>query len=242
MGDTTLTGIRHFNRFEIKYVLHHRVASELRRAIAPYVVRDPHLGDNEFYRVNSIYFDNDRLDAFIEKVDGIKFRRKVRIRYYGDVQPEQAYLEIKQKIDRTTQKRRQRFAFSDLRRALIDGNDGCLTGEVGSEVMVLAYAKNLSPKILIGYDRDAYMGRFDSGLRITFDTSCRYRLERPADGNQLDRGAYFLSPLHSIVEFKFNHLVPNWLISMARRLSMSTHRISKYCEGINHGMFDGQYY
>lgn len=242
MGKHPITDVRHFNRFELKYVIHRKVAERFKSLIQPYMSRDPHLLQGESYRVNSVYFDSEDLKAFWEKVDGIKFRRKVRVRYYGPAVPEEAYIEIKQKIDRTTQKRRSLFPYRSLVSSLVDHRDWPTPTPVLDEVRLLCYSNRLEPRILISYDRDAYVGDLDPGLRVTFDTNCRFSRHRLFHPGPVVRHPYFLHPAQTILEVKFNHLVPGWLVSMIRRFDLTTQRISKYCQGINHGLFGGTVY
>lgn len=242
MRKSALAAVRHFNRFELKYVIHRNVAERFKSSIQPYMSRDPHLLEGESYRVNSVYFDSDDLMAFWEKVDGIKFRRKVRIRHYGTAVPDEAYIEIKQRIDRTIQKRRSRFAYASLISSLVDNRDWPAPTPVLDEARLLCYSNRLQPRILISYDRDAYFGDVDPGLRVTFDTNCRFCRDRLFDPGPIVRRPYFLHPAQTILEVKFNHLVPGWLVSMIRRFDMTTQRVSKYCQGINHGLFGGTAY
>src|SRR5688572_4734555 len=75
---------------------------DLRHQIAP----DRH-GGTEGYSVVSLYYDSAELDFFWAKIEGLKFRRKVRLRIYpGDdiTKVETGSIEIKQRINKTVQK------------------------------------------------------------------------------------------------------------------------------------------
>jgi SPX domain protein involved in polyphosphate accumulation len=228
----------HFNRYEIKYVVHRDVANRLKDDLQHYMHRDPHLSDAmPAYRVNSVYFDSKDFKSFWEKVNGVRFRRKVRIRTYGAAMPDQAFLEIKQKIDMTTQKRRNRYPTSDLIKRLVDGVGDPLQGEIGEEVELLFHEQDLEPKVLVSYDRVAYMGSTDDSLRVTFDSNCRYRQTDLFQAESTEPDKFFLHPSQQIVEIKFDNLIPRWLVSVLRKRALSPTRISKYCQSVNIAFF-----
>ena len=228
----------HFNRYEIKYVVDRAAAKRFEADLAPYMHRDPHLDDaNPAYRVNSVYFDSADLRCFWEKVDGLRFRRKVRIRSYGKQTPEKAFLEIKQKIGMTTQKRRSPYPMSDLLDRLVHRSGGSLEGEVGEEVELLFYEHGFEPKVLVAYDRTAFMGTTDASLRVTFDRNCRYRQKRLFELDSMRNAEYFLHPSLRIMEVKFDNLIPRWLVSLIRKFALSPIRISKYCHSANSAFF-----
>jgi len=72
--------IRKFNRFELKYLLTLQQAEEFKVALKAYLKPDEH-GDGR-YALTSLYYDSPDLRCYWEKVDGVKFRRKLRIRRY----------------------------------------------------------------------------------------------------------------------------------------------------------------
>jgi len=203
--------------------------------------RDPHLTDETpAYRVNSVYFDSADFKCFWDKVNGVRFRRKVRIRTYGTPLAEQAWLEIKQKIDLTTQKRRNRFPTADLIKRLVDRTGEPLQGELGEEVELLFHEQGLEPKVLVSYDRVAYMGSTDDSLRVTFDSNCRYRQKDLFAENSTEPDKYFLHPSQQIVEIKFDNHIPRWLVSVLRKRALSPKRISKYCQSVNIAFFQAE--
>ena len=227
----------HFNRYEIKYVVRKQLADKLKETLTPYMQRDPHLSDEmPAYRVNSIYFDSADLRCFWEKVDGVRFRRKVRIRSYGKAS-DQSFLEIKQKVDMTTQKRRSRFSTSHLIDRLVDRTGKSLQGEVGEEVELLFHQNGYQPQVLVSYDRVAYMGRTDDSMRVTFDSNCRYKQTNLFEMDSMQEADYFLHPALQIVEVKFDNLVPRWMTSLVRKFNLSPTRVSKYCHSVNCAFF-----
>jgi hypothetical protein len=231
--------IRRFNRFELKYVVHVFAAERFLRDIAPALRRDPHAGPEGFYPVLSLYYDSPDLHLFRSKVEGIKFRRKLRLRIYprGDLSGvTHGMVEIKQRIDRTLQKRRLHLPLDEAER--VCAGEGVPRGldaqdrATASEVTYMVAGMGLRPTCVIAYQRRAFLGgRYDPGLRVTVDTNLKARshalqVTLPAVNHRV------LPPHFSIVEVKFNDGIPRWLASRLRAHPFDLSRVSKYCAGV----------
>ena len=230
---------RHINRFEVKYVLNLDQVKQIIGAILPYVEPDTHNGKSGFYPIVSLYYDSPDLMCFWEKVDGMKFRRKLRIRLYDDG-PDNAFLEIKQRIDQTTQKRRARGPLEGfLSRMNLLRSPEFPIGEdpVCDEARLLVDKFRLEPKAIVSYNRSAWFGVYERGLRITIDRNLRYSKFMGRFDFRGGRDRYFISPGQMVLEVKFNEAVPGWLCSALNRLDLAARRLSKYCQAVNHGEF-----
>ena len=104
--------IRKFNRFELKYLITLKQAERFKSVLRAYLVPDKHGNNNGCYALTSLYYDSPVLRCYWEKEYGLRFRRKLRIRRYETDEPlteeTPIFLEIKQCIDRVTQKRLRR--------------------------------------------------------------------------------------------------------------------------------------
>ena len=137
------------------------------------------------YYLSSLYYDSPDFRFYWEKVDGIRFRRKLRIRHYESAEPLTAdtpvFVEIKQRVNRVTQKRRVLLPY---REALRLCNERQVPGarpagsqtRVIDEIVGMLWQYNLRPASLVRYARQALVGTdYDIGLRVTFDTDLTYR-------------------------------------------------------------------
>lgn len=244
MGDTSVRGYqRAFSRFELKYLIHYREYRLFRKIIRDYVRPDPYCDREGFYKISSLYYDSPGYACFWEKIEGLKFRRKFRIRTYDNDDDRMAFMEIKQRIDRTLQKRRTRLPL-DLALAIAEDPDSgpYRAGEdrVMDEILYLVETQLLEPQMVISYQREAFMGVFEDGLRITFDHRCKYRNQRLDIGGVFDEGNYFIPPELLILEVKFNEMVPLWLCSYLNKLECRTQRISKYCTAVKEAVYGGK--
>lgn len=233
--------LKAIRRYELKYLLHREQAQAVMGALLPYVAPDAHAGDRKPYGITSLYYDTPDYKAYWDKIDGHRFRRKVRVRLYGDgpvtpVTP--VFVEIKQRLDRALEKRRVQVAYQHAASLehLEDAFD-CVTLDerrVLEEVAYLVTSLRLEPACVVSYRRVAFNGNeLDPALRITFDSQLRGRvhdLSLASTGYAESR--YFVPPEHCIMEVKINHRLPYWLMEILARHNCTLRRISKYCAAL----------
>jgi len=230
--------IRKFNRFELKYLLTLQQAEEFKIALKAYLKPDEH-GDGR-YALTSLYYDSPDLRCYWEKVDGVKFRRKLRIRRYETDEallPETpVFVEIKQRLDRVTQKRRAILPYAEALRLCNQREipehapDDRATIE---EIYAFTWQYNLRPVSIVRYLRQAFIGAdYDLGLRVTFDTNLTaqtnsLQLEEPPDGMLM------LPANFTVMEIKVNERIPYWLTELVAAHNLQMVRVSKYCKSID---------
>ena len=223
-----------FNRYEIKYLMPVTAVQALRGELERHLDRDSH-GSDGGYGVWSTYYDTRDLRFYWEKIEGLRFRRKLRIRHYGDRftvdDDTNVFVEIKQRVNRVTQKRRVSLPYGQALR-LCDRRELVEDGAFLREVLELVSRLDLRPVVMTGYQREAFVGRgAEAGLRVTVDQRIRgrdrdFHLATDAE-NRLAVPARF-----AVVEFKANERVPYWLTDLAAELNLSVARISKYCQSV----------
>lgn len=227
--------IRRFNRYELKYVLPWAKCEALLADLDHHIPVDRN-GGRAGYRVVSLYYDSPEYDFFWAKVEGVRYRRKVRLRAYIERNVEdirECTVEIKQRVNRTLQKRRLLMPLAEAER-LCAGADvpaglDPLDQRVAEEVSYLVRSKHLRPAAITAYHRRAYEGMHtNAGLRVTFDTDVRARihalkLDENAENHQI------VPPGWAIMEVKANDAVPSWMIGLLGRHECQLRRVSKYC-------------
>ncbi|SDE02125.1 polyphosphate polymerase domain-containing protein [Glycomyces harbinensis] len=238
----TASALHSFNRFEIKYLLAYDQVPQLREELAARMEADPFTVGGG-YPVSSLYYDSKSLRYYWEKIEGLHFRRKLRIRNYGprhelhDESP--VYIEIKQRVNRVTQKRRVRVPYLQARRLC---DERVLIDHLPEqhpfleEVLGLVEGHGLRPIAITAYNREAYLGYdADLGLRVTIDHRVRGRDRDFHLGAEVEN-RLIIPPHKAIVEVKANERVPYWITDLSARLGMSVVRVSKYCQSIEaHG-------
>ena len=73
------------SRYEIKYAVPESSIPEISRMLRLYAVHDPFTPPSKSmeYTVRSVYYDTPGLEFYYQKLDGIKIRKKLRIRTYN---------------------------------------------------------------------------------------------------------------------------------------------------------------
>jgi len=223
---------RVFDRWELKYVVTVKQMYQLMHALKNYVVLDEN-GDDGLYKIKSIYYDSHDFKFYHEKMNGNKYRQKVRLRGYNNVAyNDDVYFEIKQRYNTTVQKRRAELKLSDAYELMKHPLDAEQYADkkriVLDEIRYLSSMHALEAKAIVSYDRKAYMGKYEDGLRITFDTNLKCRKEN-LNLEEYHKEKYFVHPSLAVLEIKTNEKVPIWLVSLIQRFEIEAHRVSKYC-------------
>jgi hypothetical protein len=145
------------------------------------------------------------------------------------------FVEIKQRLDRVTQKRRILLPYWGALQLCNERNipeHRPQDRAVVEEIYTMLHQCNLRPTSLVSYMRQAFVGGdYDIGLRVTFDTNLRYRV----DDLQLHSkqiGRFLLPPDRVVMEIKANERVPYWLTELVAAHNFRLIRISKYCHSL----------
>jgi PAS domain-containing protein len=226
-----------FNRYELKYLVPVTEAAAIRDELAQRMDRDQHSPPGG-YGVWSLYYDTPTLRFYWEKIEGLKFRRKLRIRHYGDLagvtDDSTVCVEVKQRVNRVTQKRRIALPYRVARRLcddreLIDHTPA--EGAFVHEVLELIVRLNLRPTAITGYQREALVGRDqDTGVRVTLDRRVRGRDRDFHLGTPGAENRFIVPPQQVVMEVKVNERTPSWVTDLAARRNLSLIRVSKYVQ------------
>ena len=140
-------------RHEIKYEINYSDMLVIRHRLGTVAYPDPHTIDGK-YRIRSLYFDDPTDKALMDKLNGVSYREKFRIRYYnGDTSV--IHLEKKTKISRLGNKQsavltaKQAQSIVDGDTAWMIGSDNALIRELYSRMET----QRLAPKTIVDYTR-----------------------------------------------------------------------------------------
>ncbi len=238
--------IRLSDRFELKYLLNRTQTEAITEELSRYMVRDERGDEFGRYLITSVYFDTADYQAYWDKVEGHRFRRKVRVRVYGreQVTPDTpCFAEIKQRINKTLQKKRVILPYTQAVALCGSGEEIKADNEadqaVIDEILYLYHTLQLQPACVVSYHRLAFEGSaIEPGLRVTFDTQLKCRVH---DLSLLSQGyaenQYFLPPQQSVLEVKVNQRTPYWLTELINKHACAFRRISKYCLALEKAKF-----
>lgn len=231
-------------RYERKYLVPNFMMDKLRNRLMSFVRPDIHAGENGGkveYTVRSIYFDTPNLDAYQEKDQGLKDRKKLRIRGYNEYREgNQVFLEIKRKFGNRIAKNRALTNYDKLEK-LIESGDWNPSKDMpekmfedGSRFFYNLKRYCQTPVNLVVYDREPYHGIFDPGVRITFDKNIRARMYPDLSELYSEKGLHYVWKDAFILEIKyFDKGMPSWARSMVKEFELSRQALSKYASAID---------
>ena len=232
--------IQDFTRFEFKYVLRRDQVDAIEPDICQFMAADGHVDEalGGGYLVRSLYYDTPRRANFYDKIDGIKARRKYRLRTYTTESAPSVpvFLEEKNRINNRVFKYRTALSPEDGR--TLEGNGGAITlyNRHSDNPLISRFAARVlqsseEPVVLVQYFRRAFVSNYDIDFRVTFDSQL---YSAPSQSLFGVSNANLLACLagQTILEVKFKRRIPSWFHRLVQSYQLRRVSISKYCEGM----------
>lgn len=176
------------------------------------------------YEVRSLYFDNLFDKALIEKINGVNYREKFRIRLYnGDTSF--IRLEKKSKTGGLSSKQSAALTYEQAeslaRGAPVRDSGSALLDELALKMDT----QRLKPKTIVDYTREAFV--FPAGnVRVTLDYNIRTGLNAV---DFLDSGCVTVPAGGEIIlEVKWDEFLPSFIAQAVQLGSIQTSSFSKY--------------
>jgi hypothetical protein len=233
-----------FRRFELKFHLPEHMIPRIHELSAPYVDRDPFAAEtaNGHYTVRSVYYDSPDLMCFHEKLDGVKTRKKLRVRAYTygpDQNSDKCWFEIKRKLGRLSLKERVSVPIEDAEVVLGESVPNAIldTLDYRSRAVLDKFKFNIRARkmravVLVTYDREPFIGRDRRSNRITFDRKIRSLFDPSLHNIFQDQGLRQFEEERFVLEMKFDDRMPAWMARIIQELNIRAQAYSKFCEGI----------
>lgn len=218
-------------RHELKYIIPLYEKALLTSAFSGILEPDSN-AENGVYHIRSLYLEDCFLTAYKEKVDGIKARKKYRMRIYNKADGF-VRLECKEKPSDRIVKRScciDRSIAADIANGDFSSAEK-LDDPLCAEICALSRSRLLSPRIIIDYKREAYCCS-GSDLRITFDTSAAASAECSRFFED-DPSLYSLSDIPCILEVKYGEQLPKHISSILSAVRSSKQSVSKYVTALD---------
>lgn len=216
-------------RNEIKFIISKKMAELLKQRLSLIMSVDTNSYNNDnSYLIRSLYFDNEDSDAYYEKMDGVEYRKKYRIRIYN-FDDKFIRLECKYKHNNMTSKD-QILIDIEVCSKIIDGkiDEIDLTKDNLLRQFALDYRLNrLTPSIIVDYNRVAFTYHV-SDVRITFDSKIKSGLY---NYNLFDKDATTYSVIDDnemVLEVKFNEILPESIAVILQTVPTFRQAFSKF--------------
>lgn len=228
-----------FKRYEIKYLLTSEQKEVLMEKMQDYMKPDEY-GKST---ICNIYFDTPDDLLIRRSLEGPVYKEKLRVRSYGCAKAgSTVFLELKKKYKGVVYKRRisaplqATMAYLESHDAMASSGrqdtvrciPGFPSGQITREIDYFCRMyKGLAPRVYIAYDREAFYGRTDHELRITFDENIRFRQEDLSLGSPV-YGTEILKRNQVLMEVKIGSAMPLWLAKALSENQIYKTSFSKY--------------
>lgn len=218
----------HRLRHEIKYYINDSVYHTLRARLNTVAAPDPNMKDPQGYLISSLYFDDIYHSAMKEKLSGIQFRKKYRLRCYGRSDA-RISLECKRKYAEYISKDSMLVTRAQYD-AILAGDYDLLAGSsspLGAEVYALHHRNLLKPTVAVEYLREAYIMP-QGNVRITFDKDVSASVDDYDIFSPHYETRRVLEPGVMVLEVKFDDFLPDAIHQILKTAMTEKCAISKY--------------
>ena len=232
-----------FYRYEFKYILNKEISDHIEDEAKNFMNYDGYVNKelNNRYYVRSLYFENNFSSNFYEKADGMKIRRKYRLRTYNNnFDPKvPIFFEVKGRTSERTYKKRMSVKSSDLNYFLLQNENFNLLklypdNEIVKDFIFDSLRKNLKPRILVDYKRRPYINRFGLYFRLTFDTNLLTSKSNSLFEKNNHSSWLACKAGYTILEVKFDRGIPAWFHRIIQCYNLRRRSISKFVIGMSY--------
>ncbi len=214
-----------FKRHEIKYRITLEQKEKILSAIQPYMKLDKY-GKTV---IRNLYFDTENFRLIRRSIEKPSYKEKLRLRSYEQASVDKkVFVELKKKYDSVVYKRRVLLSEREVMNAFENNLPLPMNTQIAYEINYFrSYYGNLSPKVFLSYEREAYYCVDKTDFRITFDENILYRcndlsLSLPVYGKPILEEGYVL------MEIKTSGAIPLWLTRKLSELKIYKTSFSKY--------------
>ena len=229
-------------RYEFKYILNKKISDQIEKEARNFMVYDGHVNKelNNKYFVRSLYFENNFSSNFYEKADGMKIRRKYRLRTYSNFFDPKVpiFFEVKGRISERTYKKRINIKNKYLNLFLSQSQNFNLLNLYPNNEMIInfifdSFRKNLKPLILVDYKRRPYINKFGLYFRLTFDTNLLSSKTNNLFSNDKYSSWLECKAGYTILEVKFDRSIPAWFHRVIQCYNLKRRSVSKFVLGMS---------
>jgi hypothetical protein len=215
-------------RTEIKHIITTSDAIIIRNKLNNVVKLDPNSREDYKYHIRSLYFDTAEDKAVYEKLDGVPFREKFRIRLYNH-NHQFIRLEKKSKNNGAASKLGATLTKEEVLSILSGDIDFLFNSNqtLLREFYLKLRTERLLPKIIVDYSREAYFCSWGN-VRVTIDSQIKSSNEINDFFNPDLINIYSMNPDICVLEVKYNQFLPDYVQDLIQLNNCSASAVSKY--------------
>lgn len=215
-----------FARVEIKYLLTRQQRDQILSAMAA------HMKPDEFGKtsIRNIYYDTENYRLVRHSIEKPPYKEKLRVRSYGSLSDPsgKVFVELKKKYDGIVYKRRLSAHWDEVTEWLAGRADSLPDTQIAREIEYFRdHYETLQPAVYLSYDRQAFYGKDNRDLRITFDENILARTDRTALTFE-PYGTPLIRRDQALMEIKAGGGYPMWLVKALAEAGARKMSFSKY--------------
>lgn len=159
-----------FKRYELKYMLTQEQRERLLREITQHMSLDKYGRTT----IRNIYLDTDDYRIIRRSIEKPAYKEKLRIRSYSQATPgSTVFVELKKKYDKIVYKRRIALSEQDATNWGCHGGDPPCDTQISREIeYFIDFYGDLTPTVLLSYERCANFDNGGTDFRVTFASEC----------------------------------------------------------------------
>lgn len=215
-------------RHELKFKISNSAAEVLKQKLSLILKKDKNAYYSDgSYLIKSLYFDDLDSSSYYEKMDGVLYRKKYRIRIYNN---NDEFIRLEKKMKHNTYTVKEQILISkDIYSKILNGKLDEIDSPTGllEEFITNSKTKHLVPSVIVLYHRTAFTYPI-SEVRITFDSHIQSGLYN-YDLFDKEVPMYDVSePGKQVLEVKFNEVLPLHIANILNDIPSCKEAVSKF--------------
>ena len=215
-------------RHELKFKISDAAAEVLKQKLSLILKKDKNaFYEDGSYLIKSLYFDDRESTSYYEKLDGVLYRKKYRIRTYND---DEKFIRLEKKMKHNNMTAKEQMLISkDIYSKILNGKINEIDNPQGLLLEFLNEYKNkgLVPSIKVGYHRIAFTYPI-SDVRITFDSHIQSGLYNYDLFNKNASNYTIIEYGKQVLEVKFNEVLPLHIANILNDIPTCREAVSKF--------------
>ena len=215
-------------RHELKFKISNSAAEVLKQKLSLILKKDKNAYYSDgSYLIKSLYFDDLDSSSYYEKMYGVLYRKKYRIRIYNN---NDEFIRLEKKMKHNTYTAKEQMLISkDIYSKILNGKLDEIDSPTGllEEFITNSKTKHLVPSVIVLYHRTAFTYPI-SEVRITFDSHIQSGLYN-YDLFDKEVPMYDVSePGKQVLEVKFNKVLPLHIANILNDIPSCKEAVSKF--------------
>jgi SPX domain protein involved in polyphosphate accumulation len=215
-------------RCELKHIVTKAHAAIIKSRLTGFLPQDQNAGPDGKYLIRSLYFDNPENKVLHEKMEGLPFKEKYRIRLYNY---DHSFIQLEKKVKNYGGgvKFKVRVTIEDVQR-ILNGDIAFLKESeqpLLREFFLKLSTERFMPRVVVDYKREAYLCPAGN-VRITIDSDIKASVDSTDIFNINLPTAPIMNMATSIIEVKYDGFLPEYIQDIIQLNACTSVTVSKY--------------